>query len=141
MERFKKILKWTAMTIAVIGIFTGSIFLIVGFLTKDAVEVANQELEVLRAGNIDSAYNTYTSQVLRDATPFETFKSVIEKYPILQTNTRVRYTYKSISASEGVNLSGILSGPNNSQAFIEIQLNKEGQSWKIIYLNVKPISN
>ncbi len=141
MEQFQKILKWVGIIIGIIGIVVGIIFVIVSFLTKDAVGVANQELAALRANNLDNAYYSHTSESLRETTSFETFKQIVETYPILKTNTNVRYTYKGISASEGVNLSGILSGPDNSRASIEIQLKKEGGSWKVFYLNVEPINN
>lgn len=134
----KKVLKWAGIVVGAILLFVGAVWAVIGFLTKDAVVVANAELAAFRSGNLNDAYYAYTTKSFQNNTSFETFQKLVAASPILKTNIKVSYLGKKISSSEGVVLNGVLIGKNDSRTTIEIQLVKENGAWKIQWMNLKP---
>lgn len=129
MSKFKKV---------IIGIVV-FIFLIV-FLalraTKGIVDVAQNQLTALRAGDVAKAY-TYTSQDFQKATSLEDFKQFVQAYPSLSQNKQASFTSREIENNLGT-LKGSLEAKDGAVTPIEYQLIKEGGQWKILSLQLEP---
>lgn len=87
-------------------------------------------LKEVRAGNIEKAYNDYTTETFRKNTTLTQFKKFIEEYKVL-SNNKV-FQYQSFYVENGVaTFGGDFVSNNGEQVTAEVDLVQENGSWKI----------
>lgn len=120
--------------IALIVVSAGLLF------TETLVDVADKQLETLRKGEVEKAYQDYTSKSFRDATSLDEFKEFVNKYPILLQNQHVLFSQRAIKDHISI-LRGKLSTNDGLSTPIEYRLIKEDGKWKILSVRLLKVQS
>lgn len=129
----------------VIGIFAGLgvlIACIAGFvfwLTLGLVEPIERQLEALKAGDMQAAYEE-TSEAFRQATPLDAFTSFVGSYPILKDAASHSFPSRSFENNQGT-VTGTLTSPTGGVTPATYRLVKENGAWKIIHIDLNPAAD
>lgn len=134
LPQYKKNLLIAGSILIWLIMFALSILSLVFYVTSGLVNVVNQELNSLKAGDIQKAYS-YTSKDFQKATSLESFKQFIEHYPSLKNNKSYFFNERIIENNRGV-LKGTLTANDGAQTPVEFQLIQEDGTWKIIGIKV-----
>lgn len=134
LSQFKKILLTLSALLIWVFLFVLSILSLVFYLTSGLIDVVSQQLNSLKAGDLQKAYS-YTSKDFQKATSFNNFKLFIEHYPSLVNNQSYFFNERSIENNTGV-LKGTLTATDGAKTPIEYHLIKEDGVWKIIGIKV-----
>jgi hypothetical protein len=105
-------------------------------LTKGLSEVANNQLEAIKKGEITTAYS-YTSRDFQNSVSLKNFEKFINQHPMLKNNQKISWGERSFSGSTGT-LKGNLIANDGGATPIEYQFVKENKIWKILSLTFKP---
>lgn len=119
----------TLAVLALLGVTTGILF------TEKLVDVIDNQLDVLRQGDIDKAYRSYTSKDFQEATSLDQFRHFIKAYPILQHNQAAHFDQRTIKDHVAI-LKGNLISDEHRNVPIEYRLAKEEGKWKILSIRL-----
>lgn len=123
----------------ILGILVGLVVIIalLFIFTGGLARTANEQLEAIKAGNIDAAYSM-TSSAFQKETSLDAFKSFVNTYPVLKSYKSVSFSERNMENGEGY-LAGEIEDADGSKQKIEFKLIKEDDKWKIlgIRLSVK----
>lgn len=124
-------------TLAVIALFgvTGGIL-----FTERLVDVIDHQLTMLRQGDIDQAYELYTSKDFQSQTSLDQFRHFIKAYPVLQHNQAAHFNQRTIKDRIAV-LKGNLISDEHHSIPIEYRLVKEEGKWKILSIRLLQPNN
>lgn len=141
--------KWGCIIGGCIGIFLAVIvvivFIVVGgiglvfYLTKEPVNIVTQQLEYIKTGDLESAYQLCSSK-FKDTVSYEDFQPRISTYTVLKDFQKVSFSNRKIQ-NKRVYLTGAIFLSNGSTVPIYCELVKEYDSWRVEYLNFNPPSN
>lgn len=121
--------------------FVALILVSAGILfTERLVDVVDKQLEALRSGNIDAAYQDYTSKDFKNATTLEQFRQFIDTYPILINNHSAQFPQRSIKDHITI-LKGKLMANDQTTAPVEYRLIKEDGKWKILSVRILKVQS
>lgn len=115
------------------------IFSIVIYATHAPVEVVENQLMALKSGDIEKAYS-YGSSGFKKVTSLEDFKKFVDMVTPLKNNDGIDFSQRQINDGKGL-LKGKIHSKTGDSIFIEYQMIKEGDSWKILSIHAsKPKS-
>lgn len=132
--RLKKVLIVFSIILIVFYGFFISVFTTMILATNTLVEVAENQLNALRKGNLDKAY-AYTSTDFQHETTLENFREFVEHYQ-LDTNENASFTNRAITVGDG-ELKGTLRLKDGTMYSIEYHLKEENNQWKIQGIELK----
>ncbi|RUR04542.1 DUF4864 domain-containing protein [Legionella sp. km772] len=124
---------WLIITISVLLTF-------ISYLTSGLLNTANEQLEALRAGNINEAYS-YTSQEYQQAISLANFQKWLAENPELKNNKSANFTQRGITNSPVNNAAGYLNSGflegtittnDGKKIGIKYIFLKENDRWKIV---------
>lgn len=125
-----KVMKILLIILAIIVVAVGLVF----YFTSGLSSTAEKQLSDIKAGNMEAAYSL-TSKEFQQVTSIETFKSYVEKFPILKDYKSIKFTERKIESNVGY-LAGTIEGTDGTKMKIEYQLVKEDGKWKIQAINL-----
>ncbi len=102
--------------------------------TADPLKVVNQQLEAVRAGDLDKAYS-YCSIGFKQTTNYESFRNFISSYPQMKTSREFTSLNRDISNGTA-KLKGNLNGTDGSTTAAEYHLVREARNWRIQYIDL-----
>jgi TolA-binding protein len=108
--------------------------------TESIVDVAEKQIEYLRQGNIEKAYNVYTSKDFKAATSLDQFKEFVQAYPILQNNHSALFPQRAIK-DHITTLRGKIMASDHISSPIEYRLIKEDGKWKILSVRLLKVQS
>ncbi len=108
--------------------------------TESIVDVVEKQTENLRQGNIEKAYQAYTSKDFQAATSLDQFKEFVHAYPILQNNHSAIFPQRSIKDNI-TTLRGKIMANEQISTPIEYRLIKENGKWKILSVRLLKVQS
>ncbi|MCP3672520.1 MAG: DUF4864 domain-containing protein [Gammaproteobacteria bacterium] len=99
------------------------------------MEVADNHLAALRAGDVSLAYD-HTSKVFRKATPLPAYKKFIAAYPILGQHEEFSAGDREFDGDTG-SVEGTITSSEYGTATIKFIMVKDGDNWKIQGFNLE----
>lgn len=127
--------KWSKIFLGVV-VVVAAFIAFVFWITSAITDVASQQLDALRKGDIEKAYS-YTSKDFKSATSLEEFRSFIDSYPSLKSNKSSFFSNRTIENDVGT-LKGSLESQDGAVTPVEYKLVKENNEWKILSITVLP---
>jgi len=118
-------------------LFFITIITIVFLFVSGLADVAQDQLNALRMKDYEKAYS-YTSTEFKKSVSIDNFKQFIEANPVLINNISASFPEREFNNNLGT-IKGTLKLKDGSYLPLEIQLIKENNTWKIIYIDLKPI--
>ncbi len=119
-----------------LGALIVGVALIVGaalLFTDDAAEAARDHLEMIKAGQVEPAYQN-TSPAFRESTPLEQYRELVESRAILKEITDIGFPEREVE--NGVATLKARVKEAGGLAFdVPIRLRKEGEHWKMIAID------
>jgi hypothetical protein len=132
--RFKKVITIFGILIIVFYGFWISVFTTLILATNALIEVAENQLNALRMGDLNKAY-AYTSVDFKHNTTPENFRQFVEHYQ-LETNESASFSSTAITVGAG-DLKGTLRLRDGTVLLIEYRLKEENNQWKIQDIELK----
>ena len=131
----KRFPKWAKV---VIGIFVFIIVVIVvAFVaTAGPVKTAEKQLVLLKAGDINGAYEL-TSGEFKNATSLEAFTAFVKQYPSLTKNKSHTFTERTVENNQGT-IKGSLTAEDGTVTPITYMFVKEQGKWLILSIDLNP---
>lgn len=131
----------TVLTVvgSVIGVIIIYVVILVGIVmcaTSGLVSTMQNQLEALRAGNIDKAYYDYTSTDFQQSTSLADFKAFIRQHPELTRNKSSTFATREINNDNTGDIKGTLTSTDGITTSIEYILVREKNMWKIIGIKI-----
>ena len=99
------------------------------YATRGPVEAARAQLDDIRAGRLDAAYDRFSASY-RARLSREQFAELVAKHPALKNNADSTFTNRSIE-NDTARVSGSLTGSGGEKEPVAYGLVKEGGGWKI----------
>ena len=127
--------KWPKILGAVLAVIALAVALAFYF-TAGMVGVVEQQLALLRQGDIKAAYGL-TSKDFQKATSLAQFTAFVKQYPSLSQNQGHTFTTRSIENNIGT-VKGTLTARDGAVTPIRLQLVKEQGEWRILFIEVRP---
>jgi hypothetical protein len=124
---------WLKVIIGLVA-FAVIVVIIAMMATSPVVKPVEKQLEYLKAGNVQAAYDL-TSNEFKNATTLEAFKAFLVQYPSLSNNKTHKFDSREITNNNGT-VKGTLEANDGTQTPIEFRLIKENGAWKILGLQV-----
>jgi hypothetical protein len=115
---------WAVLAIVVLGV--AWLF----YFTEDLTESIRGQLQALKEHRVTEAYYAYTSKAFQKTTSLDTFREILKDYPIFSEPKSINLTDTSIKEGHLV-AKGTLTSLHDEMGYIEYQLVKEGEAWKI----------
>lgn len=132
----KKVLIGCAIAFGVFVVAVVAIISIALFATKGIVEVADQQLAALRAGDYAKAYS-FNSKDFQNSTSLDKFRAFVEAYPSLKNNESSSFSSRKMENDVGT-LEGTLKSKDGGVTPVVYKLVKENDAWKILSIRVNP---
>lgn len=130
----KTVLK-VALGIGAFGVFVVIVMEIVLWATAGITNVAREQIAMISAGQVEEAYEKYSSVDFKKETSLETFENFVKVNAQLSDNVNSKFYSRHISV-EGENgigtLEGTLTDKAGSIAKVKYTFVKEGEDWKIL---------
>lgn len=129
------VLKWIGAIIGIFvlfGVIVGSIAFVA---TSGPVKVANEQLDDIKQGNLQAAYDLFSTNAKAQYT-FVEFQSLVSQYS-LDNGVSLSFNGRQI-ANDRAQLDGKMTKNGVSRGVTYI-LTKEGDSWKIATIDIKAI--
>jgi hypothetical protein len=129
----KKFPLWAKIVLGVVGgLFV--IILIALMATSPLVDVADQQLAFMKAGNISAAYDL-TSSEFKATMTLEQFTTFVNQYPVLSKNVDRTFNNREIINDKGT-ISGTLKATDGTIMTVTYTFVKENGEWKIFGLQL-----
>lgn len=123
-------------TIIVIVFIVGGGIGLVYYFTKEPVQVVTQQLKYIKSGDLDSAYQLFSTR-FRDRISPEDFQKRINTYPDLKRFQKVSFFNRRIQNKRAY-LTGAIYLSDGTAIPIYCELVKEYDSWRVEYLTLNP---
>jgi len=127
---FKKAIMVVGSIIVWLFISVATFMALVFYVTSGLVDTVRNQLDALRAGDIQKAYS-YTAKDFQKVTSLSDFEKFLDQYPSLKNNKSSSFSERQIENNMGT-LKGTLTAEDGAQTPIEYRLIKEDDSWKIL---------
>ncbi len=127
---FKKAIMVVGSIIVWLFISVATFMALVFYATSGLVDTVRNQLDALRAGDIQKAYS-YTAKDFQKVTSLSDFEKFLDQYPSLKNNKSSSFSERQIENNMGT-LKGTLTAEDGAQTPIEYRLIKEDDSWKIL---------
>ena len=88
------------------------------------------QLEALNKGDVQGAYNDYTSKVFKDKTSYDEYVEFIDKYPHIFESKSSSFTNVEIKNGEAL-VAGTITGKDGTKTKMAYKLVKENDKWLI----------
>ena len=88
------------------------------------------QLEALNKGDVQGAYNDYTSKIFRDKTSYDEYVEFIDKYPQIFESKSSSFTNVEIKNGEAL-VTGTITGKDGTKTKMAYKLVKENDKWVI----------
>ena len=121
-----------------IGIFIVLIVWVAFSATSGVVKTVEKHLDLLKQGDLRAAYNLTTSKDFRDATSFEQFAMIVQRFPAMRNTKKYSFNERNINSDGTGSAKGILTAADGTATPIIFKLIKENGQWKIISFTVNP---
>lgn len=105
------------------------------FDTRPLLQVIQMQLDQLRQGNIEKAYQDYASKSFQKATSLEAFTGFVKAHPGFLESSDINLGQVSID-NNIVTLSGKLIAKSGQVYPIEYDLVSEDGAWKVVHIEV-----
>lgn len=102
---------------------------------KALESVVNSQMSAIHSKNIDKAYLEYTSKGFKETTSLKDFESFLAIHPYISNYKSLTLPQLTFNGNIAV-LSGTITANDQHAYPIEYQFAKEGDSWKILHINV-----
>lgn len=98
--------------------------------SNEIFAVIESQLKALRANDIESAYNKFTTESFRSDTSLEAYKKIVSSHQALIANKL--FKYDTFYIEDGIaTFGGELVSVDGTSIRVEFDVSKEGKSWKI----------
>jgi len=125
--------KWVKILLG-LGVIA-AIIVAVGFVaTGGAAKVADQQIALMKAGDIEGAYNL-TSKAFQAATSLSQFEDFVSRATPLSKYKEYSFTERKIEG-DAATLSGTTMGEDGTVYKLEYRLVKEDGKWRILGIDV-----
>jgi hypothetical protein len=121
---------WLTVLIGIAAIAGAAIFYTTNFGGKNVEQVAEGQLQALRAKDLSKAYYDFTSSEFQTDTSLEGFKEFVKTYPVLNDNKTAKFYDKSVTDTKA-SLFGTLYSQDDSSIPVVYRLVKQNGDWKI----------
>jgi hypothetical protein len=118
------------LILIVVGLIAGAAL----FMTQEPVETARAQLEEIRQGQLDAAYERF-SEAYRARVSRSEFESFVSRHPALKDNQDSTFYQRSVENDEA-RLSGVLTSSADETESVRFELRKEDGAWVISRLEV-----
>lgn len=98
---------------------------------EKAVNVVNEQLAALRAGDSSKAYYAYTTKEFRKAFSLDSFKVMIRRYPVFGRNRTFQVATTDFDGTTVIKLKGKLIAVNGDAMAVNFDIVLEDSEWKI----------
>lgn len=118
------------------AVFLVAIITVVFVGTSDAVKVVEDQIALVQEGNLEAAYGL-VSEEFRVETPFEEFVQLSDYADNFRSVEDVSFTNREILKNgDGTfaSLEGTFNLNNGEEVAVYYDLKKEGDDWKIVYI-------
>jgi hypothetical protein len=105
------------------------------FMTQEPVETARAQLEEIRQGQLDAAYERF-SEAYRARVSRSEFESFVSRHPALKDNQDSTFYQRSVENDEA-RLSGVLTSNADETESVRFELRKEDSGWVVSLLEVE----
>lgn len=106
---------------------------------QEILEVIENQLSAVQAKDYNKAYFDYTSNALRERTPLDNFIYYVKHYAVLNHNKNALFGNPEFRSNIAI-LRGMLTGTDGSAYKAEYHLVKEANQWKVLGLQLIPVS-
>ena len=128
-------------TALLVGCGCLAVLLVVGALlvvavfqfSGDATEAARTHVELIGAGDVERAYQS-ASEDLREVTPLESYRLLVEARPVLRQIREVSFPERSVDAGVAT-VTARLEDESGRVFDVPMQLRKEGEEWRLIAID------
>ena len=135
-----KILAWIfgigCGLVILVGIGIGLFFFFIFQLTNAPVDAASKEIQLIRDGNIEEAYNG-THATFKNATTLAQFQQFVNSYPVLLANKSVSFSDRKV-VNENADIFGEIEARDGTKMAIHVILINDNGTWKIKGLELLP---
>lgn len=111
-----------------------SVFAFVMYVTQGLVDVSQQQLKAIKAGQYEKAYS-YTSTFFKQKISLEEFKTFINQYPKLKQYKDATFMNRYIENNKYGSIRGSLTLENGKTMPVEFNFIKQDEEWKINYFH------
>jgi hypothetical protein len=118
------------LILIVVGLIAAGAF----FMTQEPVETARAQLEEIRQGQLDAAYERF-GESYRARVSRADFESFVSRHPALKDNQDSTFYQRSVENDEA-RLSGVLTSNADETESVRFELRKEDGAWVISLLEV-----
>ena len=106
------------------------------FSVKTLAKLVNGQLDAIKQGNVEKAYQDYTAAEFKKATSLEAFSLFVESYPVLSNFSEVKFSDLSVDNNSATINAGFTDSKGKEVAVeYEFALNDKDQ-WKIMYIQI-----
>ena len=105
------------------------------FMTQEPVKTARAQLEEIRQGQLDAAYERF-SEAYRARVSRSEFESFVSRHPALKDNQDSTFWQRSVENDEA-RLTGVLTSQADETESVRYELRKEDSAWVISLLEVE----
>lgn len=116
--------------LALLGVGTALLLVVVLGLSGDATKAARAHVELLAAGDVDEAW-AGTSRALREVTSLESYRQVVEARPALRRVRDVSFPERHVEGDVAT-LTARLEDDAGRSFDVPMRLREEGDTWRLI---------
>lgn len=105
------------------------------------IAIIEEQLADIRAGNIEKAYQDYTSHEFKKITPLKEFEKFVKDFPVIVDNQSLQFN--SINFEKSIaTFQGVLNSKGGDALQVEYDLAQENGKWKILGIQLfKPTTS
>ena len=119
------------MVLLLVGVIAGGAF----YMTSGATDVVRAQLEDLRAGRTEAAYDKLSAEY-RASVSREAFAAFVARHPALKDNADSTFMSRSVNNNRA-QISGSLKAGSGATESVAYRLSKEGGQWVIEDIEVE----
>ena len=117
-----------------LALLVALIYGVITMASSGAVDATRNHLELLKNGNIQSAYEG-TASAFRADTSLKRYRKFLEEYPQLKDVESSSFSDRKIENGTAT-LSGTLTNSAGKESPIRVMLVKENEEWKILSIDL-----
>jgi len=106
--------------------------------TAGVVKTVDKHLALLTKKDFRGAYEQTTSRDFRDATSYEAFMRIVQRFPALTNTKKTSFSERSVNTNGLGTVKGVLTAIDGTVTPVIYTLTKENGEWKIINFTVNP---
>lgn len=111
------------------GLIGGGVFSLYKAISEP-VKPIKAQLDAVNSGDVEKAYNDYTTQAFKNATSLDQFKQMVDQNPAIFKSKSSSFT--NVNIKNGVaTITGTITGQDGTVTAMEYTCVNEGGEWKI----------